>query len=302
MDADAPFVAAPVGDEAAARLLAARLAAALDAPPPALIRAGMNASYRAGDLVIRVGRPTADPAAAYELADALRAAGVRVPAPAAGAPVEHDGAGMAATAWEFVTGGGAPAWTEVGRMAARVHDLAPDEVATRYPTPPATALPWWRFDEVLDKARPLLDQKAADGLAAAIERHGDWPERSAAGGEWVLCHGDIHHHNVVFTSDGPVLLDWDLLCLAPPGWDHAPLRAMVARWGLEPAVADDFARGYGALPADAGVTDSLTELRAVAATLLRVLAEGPDRGDDSEAERRLRYWRGDPDPPTWRFV
>jgi Ser/Thr protein kinase RdoA (MazF antagonist) len=302
MDADAPFVAAPVGDESAARRLAVRLAAALDAPPPKLTRIGMNASYRAGDVVIRVGRPTADPSAAYELADALRAAGIRVPAPAGGAPVEHDGAGLAATAWEFVAGAGAPDWTEVGRMAARLHDLEPERVAPRYPTPPATALPWWRFDELFDAALPLLDQQATDGLATAIERHGDWAERSAAPGEWVLCHGDIHHHNVVFASDGPVLLDWDLLCLAPRGWDHAPLRAMVAHWGLEPSVADDFARGYGAPPPDDGVTESLTELRAVAATLLRVLAEGADRAEDSEAEQRLRYWRGEPGPPTWRFV
>lgn len=304
MDADAPFVTTPVGDTVAAGHLAAQLADHLDCPPPVLIRAGMNASYRAGDVVIRVGRPTAEPAAGYELAEALRRAGVRVPAPAAGSPLVGDDSGVVATAWQFVAGGGAQDWAEVGRMTARLHDLDLRDVTGRYPTPRADSLPWWEFDDLLERARPLVDDPALAGLAATVARHGDWVERAGSPAGWVLCHGDIHQHNVVFSDEGPVLLDWDLLCLGPRGWDHAPLRAMVAHWGVDPAWCAEFERGYGRVVSGGGdgVVESLTELRTVAATLLRVLAEGADRGPDSEAERRLRFWRGEPSPPTWRFV
>jgi hypothetical protein len=41
-------------------------------------------------------------------------------------------------------------------------------------------------------------------------------------------------------------------------------------------------------------------LRNVAATLMRVRAGRHDPAVRQEAERRLRYWRGDPDAPQWR--
>ena len=93
---------------------------------------------------------------------------------------------------------------------------------------------------------------------------------------WVLCHGDLHQRNVVQTSGGPVLLDWDMLCAGPPGWDHAPLIAMVRHWGVDRAVYDRYAEGYGSDRRDEPVTASLAVLRAVAATLMRVVAEGPE--------------------------
>jgi hypothetical protein len=37
----------------------------------------------------------------------------------------------------------------------------------------------------------------------------------------------------------------------------------------------------------------------VAATLMRVAASIDDPRALPEAERRLRYWRGDPDAPPW---
>ena len=33
------------------------------------------------------------------------------------------------------------------------------------------------------------------------------------------------------SADGVVLLDWDLMCLGPRGWDHAPMMTWATRWG-----------------------------------------------------------------------
>lgn len=302
MGAERVFVDRPVGDETAARRLAAELAAGLGRPSPRLVRAAMNATYAAGDLVIRVGRPTVAAARAYDLADALGAAGVRVPRPAPTRPVRTGGGGLVATAWERVVTAAPVDWPAVGAMVARLHALDPADLAPGYPAPPATALPWWRFAELLGEAGPLIDAAARAGLTAAVARHAGWAAAAGGPGGWVLCHGDVHPHNVVGGPDGPVILDWDLLCLGPPGWDHAPLLAMVARWGVESECYEGFARGYGADLSAEPVTATLTELRLVAATLLRVRAEGLGREPGSEAERRLRFWRGDPDAPAWRFV
>ena len=62
---------------------------------------------------------------------------------------------------------------------------------------------------------------------------------------------------------------------------------------------DAFARGYGRSMRGDPVTESLADLRLVAATLMRVRAGRTDPVAAAEAERRLRYWRGDPDAPVW---
>jgi hypothetical protein len=48
-----------------------------------------------------------------------------------------------------------------------------------------------------------------------------------------------------------------------------------------------------------GQAEAIAELRLVAATLMRVLAGRRDPAARAEAERRLRYWRGEPDAPQW---
>ena len=115
----------------------------------------------------------------------------------------------------------------------------------------------------------------------------------------VVCHGDVHPGNVLMRADGPVLIDWDLLCLAPPGWDHGPMLTFADRWGGRAGEYDEFAHGYGRSLADDPATIAIAELRLVAATLMRVIAALGDPAARSEAERRLRFWRGDPDAPPW---
>ena len=46
-----------------------------------------------------------------------------------------------------------------------------------------------------------------------------------------MAHRALRAANVLVSSDGPVLIDWDLLCLAPAGWDHGPMMTWHERWG-----------------------------------------------------------------------
>ena len=65
----------------------------------------------------------------------------------------------------------------------------------------------------------------------------------------MVCHGDVHPGNVIQSADGPVLLDWDLLCRGPAAWDHAPLMTWTERWGGEPGIYEAFADGLRTLDA-----------------------------------------------------
>jgi aminoglycoside phosphotransferase (APT) family kinase protein len=291
-----PFVDRQVGDVEAAFRLAANVAAALGLPDPALLRVGMNALFTAGEVVIRVGRPSAAPSLAIELARVLASAGIPVAEPAS-EEAFSDGE-LAATCWRRL-----PArdvgidWRGVGSIVRAVHGLQTDRLPVGYPVPEPTSFPWWQFDEMMADLGGDIDVGAREGLEMAIDRNRAWrvidPDVS------VICHGDVHPGNVVMTDDGPVLLDWDLMCSAPPGWDHAMLLTLADRWGGDPAVYPAFAEGYGRSLADDVVTRRFAELRNVAATLMRVRAARADPAAAREASTRLRYWRGDEEAPQW---
>ncbi len=203
---------------------------------------------------------------------------------------------MSVTAWDRIIDAGVPIdWSAVGAMIRRVHGLDHREMPSSIPLPSPSALPWWDFDALVERAAGTLDRAARDGLVAAVERHRGWERFDHT----VVCHGDVHPGNVMMSVDGPVLLDWDLLCRAPAGWDHGPLMTWHERWGGDLRDLPPFASGYGRSLVDDPAAEAFAELRLVAATLMRVTAAIRNPDARREAERRLRYWRGDPDAPAW---
>ncbi|MET0579181.1 MAG: aminoglycoside phosphotransferase family protein [Ilumatobacteraceae bacterium] len=296
--AELPFVAGPVGAIAPATALAGVAAAAWALPEPVLVRVGMNVIFDAGDVVLRVGRTTAPAAAAIALAGVLESNGIRVPRAAHGEAMTRDG--LSVSAWERLVLVEQPVdWPAIGTMVARVHALPVDAVPAEYPVPPCESFPWWQLDDLLDDVGPDVDPTARAGLRATVERHRGWADRGRGDGDdRVVCHGDVHPGNVAMTAAGPVLLDWDLLCRGPAGWDHAPL-LRPGRWGWPTSWYDGFAAGYGRSLVGEPVTEAIADLRLVAATLLRVRAARLDPSARAEVERRLAYWRADREAATW---
>jgi Ser/Thr protein kinase RdoA (MazF antagonist) len=288
------YVDRPVGDVVAATRAAEMAADRWHLAPPVLLRHGMNAIFACGDVVLRAADPSVPATASIELAEHLRRHGIRVPAPRRNAVVV-DGA-ISVTAWERVQDTGEPIdWHSVGETVRQVHELDPHDLPSSVPLPHPSALPWWDFDRLVARAGDALDDAAREGLRSTVDRHRGW-ERY---GDLVVCHGDVHPGNVVAGPDGPVLLDWDLLCRAPAGWDHGPLLTWHERWGGDAGIYEDFAGGYGRSFVDDPAAIAFAELRLVAATLMRVLAAVDDPTARTEAERRLRFWRGEPDAPVW---
>jgi Ser/Thr protein kinase RdoA (MazF antagonist) len=260
------------------------------------MRTGMNSLFSAGDdVVLRVGRPTADPAAAVWLADQLTRRGIRVPRYARSQPMTIGALSVYAIFREHEVG--SVDWAQVGRMVAVLHTVEPAEISPLYPTPWCSSFPWWQFDRLMADVGDRLDPASRRGIDAALARRSGWRDHVE---QPVLCHGDVHPGNVLQTGDGPMLIDWDLLCIGPAAWDHGPLMTWTERWGGAPGVYEAFADGYGRSFRGDPVGEAIAELRLVAATLMRVRAGLTDPTAADEAERRLRWWRGDPDAHAWR--
>lgn len=289
------FVDEPITDVLAAEQVARSAANYWGLEQPELLRSGMNAIFVAGGEVIRVSTPNADATASLRLATMLLTAGLRVTRPA-----RDDvfvAAGFSATCWERIRQSGQPIdWHEVGAMVSRAHQIKPSELPHDYPLPSPVSFPWWDFNALLEETSSALDEEARSGITAAVDRYSRWIDFD----DVVVCHGDVHPGNVIMADDGPVLIDWDLLCAAPPGWDHAPMMTWQERWGGHRGEYSSLAAGYGRSLRGDGPTEAFAELRLVAATLMRVKTAMVDRAAAPEAERRLCYWRGEPNAPTWR--
>jgi Ser/Thr protein kinase RdoA (MazF antagonist) len=261
----------------------------------------MTGVFIAGDdVVLRVCRPTAPPTSALDLARVLVEHGLHVPAPVRPDVVEVDE--LAVLAFQRLHASDEPIdWFEVGRMIATLHALDAESIPAEHPLPRGLDFPWWQLERLLDDLGDVIDQQSSSAMRECLVRHR--PALAVARGvEGVVCHGDLHVGNVMQTSSGPALLDWDLLCREPAGWDHAALRTWAARWGGEPGAYESFVAGCAEQFDDDPFTIAVAELRLMAATLMRVRAAQSDPTAAAEAGQRLRWWRGDPSAPMWRAV
>lgn len=291
----APLVIEAPPDVATLVDAAEQAASAWGLPAPELVRMGSNGVFSAGDVILRVGRATAPIGLALAFAERVSALGVRAARPARRDSLDLTG-GLSVTAWERIDfdPGAAVDWERVGAMVAIVHSIDPATVD--HPLPFCGDFPWWHLAALLNAASH--DPPAHRLLSEVVERH-RWWYSAARRATLTLCHGDVHPGNVLVAADGPVLIDWDLLCVGPLEFDHAALATQTERWGGAAGMYEAFAAGC-AEPVDAAMLEAISELRLVAATLMRLRRAQTDPSAALEAERRMRYWRGDHDAPVWR--
>ena len=314
--ADLPLVASPISvvDQQVIEEGIQHCAADLKLSDIQLIRQSMNAVYKVttsrGPNIMRVSRPTDTTSPAIVFANYLRRNGFEVPAPISQVPFRHDE--IEITLWEFIEPHSEQFvnWSTIGSFVQRLHDINPEEVAKFYPLPKAASFPWWNFDLLLSELGPTLNSNDCDILLERWERLRPYfktaqdIEVEPVGDRPVLCHGDIHPGNVIVsrTTGQPILLDWDLLSVAPREWDHAALLTWATRWGGQASTYADFALGYGSDFSSNDLAQALAELRLLSATLMRWRASLSTPSARVEAENRMKWWRQDPAAPMWQAV
>jgi len=279
-----------------------------------LIRRSMNAVYKvtspSGPTIMRVSRPTETTLPAIEFAAFLRGNGFEVPAPVSQVPFRHDE--IEITLWEYIE----PDlkrlvdWPAIGNFVRRLHDIDPNDIAKFYPLPKAASFPWWNFDQLLDELKPTFtdnDHAVLMKRWQALRPYFITAQNIDLGSSVVrpvLCHGDIHPGNVIVdrTTGRPILLDWDLLSVAPREWDHAALLTWATRWGGQTSTYSDFAQGYGLDFSTNDLATALAELRLLSATLMRWRTGLSTPSARVEAENRMKWWRQDLTAPMWQAV
>ena len=298
-----PFVSQPVVDRGQAQTRAQECAKELGAQDLTPIRESMCSTFRANDIVFRVGHFRSEPSTAQRLASMLRNAEFRVPDVISTWQLDETGLGV--IAYENIPETGEPIdWHEVGRMIRRLHtDIAASDVPADYPIASPTSLPWWNFGEMLTRleATELVPSQQRLMLQEAAERGAEWSHIVSTTPS-VLTHGDVHPGNVLMSEDGPVLIDWDLLSTAPSLWAHVPLRA----WSKPPWDGNGdayaaFAAGYGAVEWESDSLDVVVEMRNLAATVMKLIASASNGVIDEEAALRLEYWVSPSVTATWTW-
>jgi Ser/Thr protein kinase RdoA (MazF antagonist) len=264
---------------------------------PKLLRNGMNVVFRVDDTVVRVSSPDVDVARQVALASWLADQGVPVLCPMAG-PVAVEG--VEVTVWEFIDGEACIDYGQLGGAIARLHRLDRTAVAEHVALPWCGDASWLDLDANLDAAATagvVTDEDIALLRSAARDLAG-WQEAARDEG-LVVCHGDVHPQNVLMRGDELVILDWDSICLGPAAWDHAALLTWAERWGGDPGDYDAFAVGCGADLRESPLAQLLARVRLVAPTINMIIRGARSSRDAEEARLRMKYWRGEPSPPTW---
>lgn len=293
------YVDEPVGDVDVATTAAREAAVRFGVPAPRLLRASMNAVFVSGDEVLRVARPSVAAEVSLQLAWFLDGIGVRIALPARDEVVRSNG--LQVTCWRRLRPVDRPVdWAEVGRQVRRIWSVEPTELPDGVALPRPVGFPWWRLDAILEDLREVIEPSTWETMADVVRTHRHRLDPDPA--VEVVCHGDVHPGNVVVTAGGPVLVDWDLLCLAPPAWDHTALLRWSEVWGGVPGAYESFAEGAGVSLRGDPDAEGIAELRLIAAATMAVrrsLAAADDPDAAAEAARRLARWRPGAAPERW---
>jgi aminoglycoside phosphotransferase (APT) family kinase protein len=118
-----------------------------------------------------------------------------------------------------------------------------------------------------------------------------------------LVHGDLHGHNVLSTTRGPVLGDLELAGTGPASYDLVPQLVLVRRYGAPMAGYEAFARAYGWDVRTWEGHVALAEVYELWVTAWAVGNRHRSARHAEEAARRLDRWL-DPDRPgaPWQLL
>ena len=203
--------------------------------------------------------------------------------------------GHLATFWRYETviATGTRDLTTLGKLIRRLHSLPHPGVSL----PSANPLGSLRADLSSNEAITAADRRWLLARADELEEqyhHTEWTLGSG------LIHGDAHADNLLHTSQGVILGDWDSVSHGPRELDLIPT-SMWYRYGRPRAEWDTFCASYGVNPADLPGLPLLQELRELHA----LAAYARNANDDSyraELTRRVTSLAAGDRALPWRAL
>ena len=254
--------------------------------------------YRSGDVLLRVG--AGDPAPQIVLLANLKACSLDVLTPLDLARLQVGTWWVTAWPWLDSAAGAAIDGERLGATVRCLHDIPAATLTSLIPVPEYRLFRWLDVHGTLAgiQAARALEAPALAVLYAEATALKNWWNDSVANGV-VVCHGDVHPHNVLVSEHGQYLIDWDSICLGPRQLDHAALLTWETRWGGQPGLYESFARGYGGDFRNDKSAELLARFRNLVATVNMVARGIDNEALRSEAHVRLRWWLGDPNAPPW---
>lgn len=266
---------------------------------PELLRGGANEVYAVDDLVIRIVPRGADVAAQATAARVLARHGVAMPTLLDSGEVDN----QPYTIWERIAAdpGADVDFRELGAEIGRLHRIDTATIDGLLTLPWCDEATWLDLDTKLDaaEAADVVPPADIEILRAAWAQLRSWGARCRSAGNPVLCHGDVHPQNVIMRHGKPIVIDWDTLCLGPRQRDHAALMTWADRWDGAATAYPSFAAGYGSNFSGDELASELARLRLLAPTVNLIVRAASDARYVAEAQRRMRYWRGEPAAPAW---
>jgi hypothetical protein len=194
-------------------------------------------------------------------------------------PVETDG--YIATFWQFVNAT-RPAWEDIeslGRLLRRLHEIQ---------TPPIRLPPASPLGTMIDETMRCswLDEPRKSWL---LHRLNEVQCRYEAETNWTLgcglIHGDAYAENLIHTSNGPVLGDWDSVSYGPREQDIVPT-SIRHRFGRPAAEWAQFCAAYGVDPHDLRGLALLQDMRELR-TLVPYIRSIGNPAAEAEVRRRI---------------
>lgn len=254
-------------------------------------------------LVVRVGRPGANPehmTREARFARRVSEAGLPVLAPADELPVPLMTGSGPMTFWPMLEPRPHDGydWAWLGGTLRRLHGL-PLEVGR-----PSLWDPLARVDERVETYAKRPDARREDVAAfeqASTTVRGHLDEVLRETSPCVL-HGDPGPGNTLTGPDGPVLVDFDLAGVGPPGWDLTLPFVLNRRLGLPEEALGRFLDTYGSDPRGADGFDVLLRAAELLHASFALLRSDLGEADERELEVRMRAVRDPTDRSGWGLV
>lgn len=203
--------------------------------------------------------------------------------------------GYLVTFWHFVPASGQP-WEDVdslGRLLRRLHGLG---------DPPAElpqARPMSSLREDAERCAWLTDEQRSWvlGRAEALTRQYDETTWALGCG---MIHGDAYADNVIHTSDGAVLADWDSVSYGPREQDIVPA-SIRHRFARPLSEWHQFCAAYGVDPDHLPGLDVLRQMRELRTLVPYIRSTGKPEVQ-AEVTRRIADLMSGTQPEPWQAL